>query len=199
MVARKQKPAAEKAKTAGKEVLSNTGNVKVWDEFNENLKTILALKDFQNIQDAAPLGIGEGSKGLLGFQAAYDPKNYKSSMTTAGEHKVGVNFFWQLMCFATSPGVPLIASRIAELEDYYFKETPAKYSLDLPFAVPSADYDPMQHKGHPHTSWGVPHTIPWGTMHHVRPRPYGERKDTDTHVIWCACAPCPGALARCFV
>ena len=93
-------------------------------------------------EDQKPLELG--AQG--GFQAPFDGDNFKRSLTANGIYRCGFNLFMTNLSWTATPGVPIVQGRIDTLVQYSFLK-PGPIPFDFVIRVPTADYDPLRHKG----------------------------------------------------
>ncbi|CAJ1418510.1 unnamed protein product [Effrenium voratum] len=111
-------------------------NMEYHHELEQAVQEILACPTFADLPSADPVGIsGTASAEDAGWKATFSAEAYQAAMQTAGVYEAAGNIFWLNLRGSATPGVPINATAVKNLQRSHFKG-PAHFDGSVAVAVP---------------------------------------------------------------
>jgi hypothetical protein len=116
----------------------NGGHLKALDDAEAAMKKHKTFKDFSSLP---PLGIGHG-----GTQEPFDPIKFKTSIEKEGSYVCGDSIGKIDFMHSYEPAVPKNIGQIDKMRTRYYSQA-QPWAFVIHVAVPSKEYNPLQHLG----------------------------------------------------
>ena len=133
--------AQQQVAAQAEELKVDIANAKHLSVVQDNVKVIMACREFKDIISADPLPIGQG-----GTRMPFNLADYRKAMKDEGMYECGDNFWRHALGYSARARIPMQVARVKTLRDEKFAE-PCAFPLELEISVASADWDPTMHYG----------------------------------------------------